>query len=87
MTRPLKIRGGLTTSGATAPMYQRQIRTLVVATTKKRMLELLVKAFGPMSRSYFDDFWAETGNEVEVACIKQGEGVYVPGFVRYERKA
>ena len=63
--RKLKVWGGLTFRGG------KQVRTIIAATTKKRIMEI-----GRLSIYELNNYWAETGNEVELetAII---EGIWI----------
>jgi hypothetical protein len=67
MARKLKVWGGSLGDGVR--------RGLVAATTKKRAVELVKKAEPVISYYYFNDYWTETGNDVELAVATE-EGVW-----------
>lgn len=53
----------------------RQHRCLVQATSQKRAVELLNEHIpGSMSVSHLRNYWAETGNDIEVALGESVEG-------------
>ena len=51
-------------------------RSIVVAPTKKRAVQLLQQVSIGVSRHYFDGWWLETANPAEVALMQSGEGVW-----------
>ena len=65
--RALKVWGG---------SWDGRSRGIVAARTKKRAVELLAAHYHPMSRHYFDGYWCETGNDMELK-IANREGVWV----------
>jgi hypothetical protein len=44
---------------------------IVAAPTKKRAVEVLNATLGSFSRYYFDGWWCETGNEIELAVASE----------------
>ena len=73
MARDLKVWGGRALYVDIRDRNDRgaQLRTVVVAYTKKSAVRLL-----DMTRSEFDRMWVETGNAEEVELVKHGEGVW-----------
>lgn len=73
MARELKIWGGETIYSDVRDRNDRsaQLRTLVVAYTKKEALRLLA-----VTRHEFDNTFAETGNAAEVKLMNHGPGVW-----------
>ena len=65
MARKLKVWGG--TDGGRG-------RVIVAATTKKRAVEVLNK-WARVSMYHFNDYWTETGNELELKTATE-EGVW-----------
>jgi|WetSurSiteA1Bulk_404760.scaffolds.fasta_scaffold72747_2 hypothetical protein len=70
-TRELKVYGG--------PMFvlgHGQCRTVAMVATKAELIEVLNKAGGRVNARIVRDYWAETGNDEELAAAKAaGAGV------------
>ena len=68
VTKPLRVWGGNTMTS------RGQYRAIVAAFSKREAMEILSAApiLRGVTRSYFDDYWAETGNqgELEIAQVK-----------------
>ena len=55
-------------------------RGLVAAATKKRAVEMLqANGHANLSRHYFDGYWSETGNVVELSIATE-EGIWAVGI-------
>ncbi len=67
MVKKLKVWGG---------SWNGRGRAIVAAPTKKRAVELLKGVTGNFSRHYFDGYWCETGNAMELAMATK-EGVWI----------
>ena len=52
----MKVWGGMTFNKGI------QVRTIIATPTKKKAMELL-----DLPSSYFNDYWSETGNDIELA--------------------
>jgi hypothetical protein len=72
MARELKVWGGMMLQPDILDRNDRaaQLRSIVVAYTKKEAMRLLA-----VNRSDFS-YWTETGNPTEIALIKHGPGVW-----------
>lgn len=84
MARKLKVWGGQSMLKSTQNLNgSYQTRTIVAATTKKRAIELMNLLDRGYSQHYFDNYWCETGNKLELATATE-EGVWVNEGHDYE---
>ena len=51
-------------------------RGIVIASTKKRAVELLNARWTNFSRHFFDGYWSESFNDAELAHIADGESIW-----------